>query len=97
VIAFHVVTVKSPEVEVMDDRYVAAAEFQANCLRLVDEVARQGRPIIITKRGKPVAKLVPVQREPIDLFGYMAGTAKICGDVISPIEDAGWIGEDENI
>ena len=73
----------------MDNRYVAAAEFKANCLRLMDEVARQRRPIIITKRGKPVAKLVPVEQGPIDLFGYMAGTAKICGDIISPIEDAG--------
>ena len=55
-------------------------------------------PIIITKRGKPVAKLVPVEeQEPIDLFGRMAGTIKICGDIISPIEDAGWTGDEENI
>jgi prevent-host-death family protein len=47
----------------MDDRYVAATEFKANCLRLMDEVAQQRRPIIITKRGKPVAKLVPVEEE----------------------------------
>ena len=82
----------------MDNRYVAAADFKANCLRLMDEVARERRPIIITKRGKPVAKLVPVEeQEPIDLFGYMAGTAKICGDIISPIEDAGWTGDAENV
>ena len=82
----------------MDNRrHVAAADFKANCLRLMDEVAQQRRPIIITKRGKPVAKLVPVERESIDLFGHMAGTAKICGDIINPIEDAGWTGDDENI
>jgi prevent-host-death family protein len=81
----------------MDNRYVAAAEFKAKCLRLMDEVAWRRRPIIITKRGKPVAKLVPVEQGPIDLFGYMAGTAKICGDIISPIEDAGWTGNGENI
>jgi prevent-host-death family protein len=81
----------------MENRHVAAAEFKANCLRLMDEVAQQRRPIIITKRGKPVAKLVPVEQQPIDLFGYMAGTATICGDIISPIEDAGWTGDDENI
>ena len=78
-------------------RHVAAADFKANCLRLMDEVAQQRRAIVITKRGKPVAKLVPVEREPIDLFGYMAGTARICGDIISSIEDAGWTGDDENI
>jgi len=81
----------------MENRHVAAAQFKANCLRLMDEVAQQRRPIIITKRGKPVAKLVPVEQQPIDLFGYMAGTATICGDIISPIEDAGWTGDDENI
>jgi prevent-host-death family protein len=80
-----------------NNRYVAAAEFKANCLRLMDEVAQQRRPIIITKRGKQVAKLVPVEQEPINLFGYMAGTAKICGDIINPIEDAGWTGDDENV
>jgi prevent-host-death family protein len=81
----------------MDNRYVAAADFKANCLRLMDEVARELRPIIITKRGKPIAKLVPVEQEPIDLFGYMAGTAKICGDIVGPIEDAGWTGDAENV
>lgn len=81
----------------MDNKYFSAAQFKANCLRLMDEVAQQRRSIIITKRGKPVAKLVPVEEEPIDLFGYMAGTAKICGDIISPIEDAGWTGDEEYI
>jgi prevent-host-death family protein len=81
----------------VDNKYVSATQFKANCLRLMDEVAQQRRPITITKRGKPVAKLVPVEEEPIDLFGYMAGTAKICGDIISPIEDAGWTGDEENI
>jgi prevent-host-death family protein len=63
-------------------RHVPAAEFKTNCLRLMDEVALQRRPIIITERGKPVAKLVPVEEKPIDLFGCMARTAKICGDII---------------
>ena len=81
----------------MDDKYIAATEFKANCLRLMDEVAQQRRPIIITKRGKPVAKLVPVEEEPIDLFGRMAGSIKICGDIINPIEDLGWTGDADNI
>ena len=63
----------------------------------MDDVAKRRVPIIITKRGKPVAKLVPVDEAPIDLFGYMAGTIKICGDIINPIEDAGWTGDAENI
>lgn len=78
------------------DRSVAAADFKANCLRLMEEVARQRRPIVITKRGKPVAKLAPIDEEPIDLFGRMAGSIKICGDIVGPI-DAGWTGDAENL
>jgi prevent-host-death family protein len=77
-------------------RRVAAAHFKANCLRLMDEVARQRRPIVITKRGKPVAKLMPVEEEGIDLFGRMAGTIKICGNIVDPI-DVEWTGDAENI
>jgi len=79
------------------DRRVSAADFKANCLRLIDEVALQRRPVVITKRGKPVARLVPVEDEPKDLFGCMAGTAKICGDIIGPIEDLEWTGDEENM
>jgi prevent-host-death family protein len=77
-------------------RYVPAAVFRANCLRMMDEVARQRRPIIITKRGKPVAKLVPVEEKPIDLFGRMAGTIRICGNIVDPI-DVEWTGDAENL
>jgi prevent-host-death family protein len=79
-----------------NNRHIAAADFKANCLRLMDEVARQRRPIIITKRGKPVAKLVPVEEQPLELFGYMAGTAKICGDIVAPI-DVEWEADATNI
>jgi prevent-host-death family protein len=81
----------------MDEKRIPAAEFKANCLRLLDEVALQRRPITITKRGKPVAKLIPVETEAVSLFGRMAGSIKICGDIIDPIEDAGWTGDEENI
>lgn len=76
---------------------IPAAQFKANCLRLMDEVAQSRTPIVITKRGKPVAKLVPVDDKPIDLFGYMAGTITIVGDIISPIDDVEWTGDADNI
>jgi prevent-host-death family protein len=63
---------------------IPAGEFKAKCLQLMDKVARSREPIVITKRGKPVAKLVPADppaaRAP--LFGYMAGTAEIRGDIV---------------
>ena len=83
----------------MDDNivHIPIADFEADCLRLLDQVAQQRRPIIITRGGKPIAKLVPVAEEALDIFGRMAGKAKICGDIISPIEDAGWTGDEENV
>jgi prevent-host-death family protein len=78
-------------------RQVSASNFKAECLRLLDEVAESRRPIIVTKRGKPVAKLVPIDDQPIDLFGRMAGTIRICGDIVGRIEDLEWTGDAENL
>lgn len=78
-------------------RRVAAAEFKANCLRLMDEVAQQRRPLVITKRGRPVARVVPVEDQGTDLFGRMAGTIRICGDIVDPVEDLPWTGDAENL
>lgn len=75
---------------------ISAAEFKTNCLRLMDQVAQRRVPIIITKRGKPVAKLMPLSEEPIDIFGRMAGTIRICGDIVSSTGEV-WEGDAENI
>jgi antitoxin (DNA-binding transcriptional repressor) of toxin-antitoxin stability system len=50
----------------------------------MDRVARTREPIVITKRGRPVAKLVPPDEVRTDapLFGYMAGSAEIRGDIV---------------
>jgi prevent-host-death family protein len=67
---------------------IAAGEFKAKCLGLLDEVQRQRKEILITKRGKPVAKLVPVKEERSESFiGSMQGTMEIVGDIISPIDE----------
>ena len=79
-----------------DPKRVSAATFKAHCLRLMDEVAVRRQPIVITKRGKPVAKLVPADDKPTELFGYMAGSIKIHGDIISPVE-VEWTGDAENV
>ena len=67
-------------------RTIEASEFEANCLKLMDEVAENGEEIIITKNGKPVAKLAPYQERPKTLFGIDWGRLEILGDIISPIE-----------
>jgi prevent-host-death family protein len=69
-------------------RTVKASDFKAKCLALMDEVARTGAPLVITKNGKPVADLVPHGKaRPATLFGAHKGLVKITGDIMSPIEE----------
>jgi prevent-host-death family protein len=52
----------------MEQRTIAASEFKAKCLALLDEVAEQRRPLVVTKRGRPVARVVPIEK-PRSLIG----------------------------
>ncbi|HUW98407.1 MAG TPA: type II toxin-antitoxin system Phd/YefM family antitoxin [Acidiferrobacter sp.] len=62
---------------------INAAEFKSKCLKLIDQVAATHEPLVITKRGKPMAKLVPIEHEtPTNLFGYMKNTGQILGDIV---------------
>jgi len=65
---------------------IGAGEFKSKCLALLDEVHRQRKEVVITKRGKPVAKLVPVGQSPPSFIGSMKGTMEILGDIVSPID-----------
>jgi prevent-host-death family protein len=63
-----------------------AGVFKARCLAVMDEVQSKRQAVIITKRGKPVAKLVPVEKEEKDdIFGFYKGKIEIKGDIVSPI------------
>lgn len=74
---------------------ISAAEFKAKCLKLMDEIGKTRKPIVITKRGKPVAKLVPADPAPRKpLFGCMAGTVTFEGDILAPL-DVEWEAEAE--
>jgi prevent-host-death family protein len=69
-------------------RTIAAGEFKQHCLRLLDEVAASGEPIVITKRGTAVARLTPVGSERHeDWRGAMAGRGEILGDLVAPAAD----------
>ena len=67
---------------------VKASEFKAKCLALMDEVARTGEPLLITKKGKPVAELRPPsgarRKSP---FGAHEGLVKILGDIVVPLDE----------
>jgi prevent-host-death family protein len=62
---------------------IADGAFKAQCLGLLDEVAQQRKEIVITKRGKPVARLVPMDQAKPSVFGRMKGTGEILGDIFS--------------
>jgi antitoxin (DNA-binding transcriptional repressor) of toxin-antitoxin stability system len=63
---------------------VPAGKFKAQCLQMLDDVQQNRREIVITKPGKAVARLVPLETEVPQLFGRMKGTFEIIGDIIGP-------------
>lgn len=67
-------------------RTVKASEFKAKCLALLDEVEQTGNRLTITKKGKPVADIVPHKPEKRELIGLLKGRVEILGDIISPID-----------
>ncbi|MGB7412607.1 MAG: type II toxin-antitoxin system prevent-host-death family antitoxin [Thermosynechococcaceae cyanobacterium] len=67
---------------------MAAGQFKAQCLKLMDQVQQTHEEILITKHGRPVAKLVPIESDSAEfILGYLQGTVQVTGDIISPIED----------
>jgi prevent-host-death family protein len=64
---------------------IAAGEFKAKCLALMEDVRATRRPIVITKRGKPIAKLVPAEPEKDDWIGRLDGKFTITGDIVAPV------------
>ena len=68
----------------MKTKTIPAGTFKARCLAIMDEVQAKRQAVVITKRGKPVAKLVPVEVEKDDIFGFYKGKITITGDIISP-------------
>ncbi|HLH16035.1 MAG TPA: type II toxin-antitoxin system prevent-host-death family antitoxin [Bryobacteraceae bacterium] len=68
-------------------RQIAAGEFKAKCLALLDEVQQSRSEIVITKRGRAVARLVPASEKTEAVFGRMKGTGEILGDIFSTGEE----------
>ena len=66
---------------------IKASEFKAKCLSLMDEVARSGEPLVITKNGIPVATLVPYGEKRQSVAGLHAGAMRILGDIVSPLDE----------
>ncbi len=65
---------------------VPAGQFKAQCLALMEKVRKNREILLITKRGQPVAKLVPVETPERQFLGRLEGIVRINGDIESPIE-----------
>ena len=64
---------------------VSARSLKVNCLAIVDQVQATREPVLITKRGKPIAKLLPADVNSGEIFNFFAGKGSITGDIVSPV------------
>ena len=69
---------------------IPSAQFKSQCLAVMDQVAETGRPVVVTKHGKPVVQIIPVQSDENEIFGFLAGKVRIAGDVENTIPLSDW-------
>jgi prevent-host-death family protein len=69
----------------MDKTSVTTSELKARCAEIVSRVERQRTPVLLTRRGRPVARIVPIEESGVaDLFGFARGSIAVVGDVVAP-------------
>lgn len=74
---------------------IAAGKFKAECLKILEEVGNRYPELIITKRGVPMAKLIPIKRNSkVSSFGCAKDTLIFIGDIVSPIQEKWNLDED---
>ena len=72
---------------------IAISKFKATCLGLLERVSKTGEPLLVTKRGKPIAQVLPPPPpEPAkeSAFGCMRGTSEQLGDIVGPLSAEDW-------
>jgi len=72
-----------PATKPAQQQTIGVADFKARCLELLDGVGTRGDEIVITKRGKPIARIGPIRPTAPDLKGMYAGRMKIVGDIVN--------------
>jgi len=65
---------------------VSTSELKARCSKIIEDVARRRVPVFITKRGRPLAKIVPLDEERESLFGFAKGCITVRGDIVDPLD-----------
>ena len=75
------------------EEMVPISKFKATCLSLLDQVKRTGQPIVVTKKGQPIAQVIPPPppERPVSWLGSFKAKGKIKGDIVSPVaEEKNW-------
>jgi prevent-host-death family protein len=78
---------KEPSGRSVMEEIVTISKFKATCLSLLDQVNKTGQPILVTKKGEPIAQVVPPPKpkKPASWLGSFRSTGKIKGDIVSPV------------
>lgn len=66
-------------------KHMRISTFKARCLSVVKSIHTTGEPVIVTRRGTPLVKVIPIASPSDDVFGFMAGEFRIVGDIESPV------------
>jgi prevent-host-death family protein len=69
---------------------IPAAQFKSQCLAVMDQVSATGEPVVITKHGKAVVKLIRAEVAGDEILGFMAGKGKITGDIETTVPISDW-------
>ena len=69
---------------------IAAAQFKAQCLAVMDQVSQSGRSVVITKHGRPVVRVIPITDGEDELFGALSAVARVQGDIENTVPAADW-------
>lgn len=76
---------------------MAAAQFKSECLREIEHVRQTGEPLVVTKRGKPIVRIMPIiENDQGPHFGCLKDSLSITGDITAPIDEK-WNAEEGEI
>lgn len=73
---------------------IAISQFKSHCLEIIEKLQTNGQSVIITKRDKAVAKVLPIDNKKISLFGILKNKAEIKANILEPIDEK-WNVENE--
>jgi prevent-host-death family protein len=73
-----------------DIETISISHFKATCLAVLENVRQTGQSVRVTRRGQPMAEIVPVPPDSNDAtwIGSLSGTIRVQGDIVSPVTDA---------